>query len=102
MMIILPSAQDVIDVYREAGRPLDEDLIADLNYVVQQLADEGLESSFAILKTKCRVCNYEMVIIVPVIADLENLECANCENMSVMEEDDLEDVPDYGNSYTPE
>ena len=94
LMIILENAQDVVDIYVAAGHPLDEESLESLEYVRQQLIDEGLPSKFAIIDIRCRICNYEQVAIVPEIVDLDNIQCGNCENMAAMEKDD-EEYPDY-------
>ena len=94
-MIVIENTQNIIDIYAEAGRPLDEDTLESLEFVRKQLADEGIESNWCVIDTRCRVCGFEMVTIVPEIADLENLECANCENMAAMEKESEEDEKEY-------
>lgn len=33
-------------------------------------------------KEACRICGYTGVAVVPLVADMDNLECANCGHMT--------------------
>ena len=77
--------EDVIRLYKKAEILLDEDVITDLEDVESQLQKDGLNSAFVIVDSQCRICNYRLVLIVPEICNLDNLECANCKNMTVQE-----------------
>jgi len=90
-MITLKNADDVIDIFTEAGKPLDRDTIEDLLDGEKELLDLGLPSEIAVIELKCRICNFEQVALVPTVADLGNLECVNCEHMAAMEKE----TPDY-------
>ena len=89
-MIILKDKKEVIDIYKEAGRPLSKEMETDLNEIQAELEQKKLPTDWAIIEIKCRICNYECVSIVPAIADLDSLECGNCGNMSCQEKE-LED-----------
>ncbi len=76
---------DVISLWEEAGKPLDADILVDLEEVDADLMAEGLNRNFVILDAQCRICNYKSLIICPAICDLDNLECENCENKTMQE-----------------
>lgn len=89
-MIVLQDKQSVIDIYKEAGRPLDGELLQSIEEVDAELSDLHCDHRFVILELQCRVCGHECVGIVPMVADLDNLECDVCENMSSQEKDSPE------------
>ncbi len=81
---------DIISAFDDAGRPLDAETKSDLDETEEILRHSGVNLEFAVFPGKCRICNDEQGIIAPVIADLDNLECINCGNMTVQEKEDLE------------
>ena len=82
--------KDIVSAFVEAGKPLDEDTIADFEEVEEQLRGLKIDLNFVVLAGQCRICNYRETIIVPAIVDLDNMECRNCENMTMQEREDLE------------
>jgi len=87
-MIIFQNKNVLIEAFKEADKQLDEELIIGLDEVEQQLKELGLEESFVVMDIKCRICGHEQSIIVPEVADLDNLECINCEYMACQEKDE--------------
>ena len=81
---------DIISAFNEAKQPLDAETKADFDESEKQLKELGLSLEFATLLGKCRICNYEEGVIVPIVADLDNLECRNCGNMTMQEKEELE------------
>lgn len=86
-MIRVGTSKDVIDIYEEAGRPLNEEMKKDLAEIDAELKEHGIKCGYVIIELKCRICNYEQTGITPEIADLDNLECDNCGNMAAMEKE---------------
>lgn len=82
----------IIAVFEKAGHPLDEIHIRTLHEVARELKAIGVSQDFAMIDIKCRVCSHKTNTVVPLVADLENLECANCGNKTCQE--DVEDA-DY-------
>ncbi len=78
---------DIIDLFKEAKKPLDKEILLDLAKVDNDLKSDGLDRSFVLLDGQCRICNHKQLLICPAVCDLDNLECANCENMTVQERD---------------
>lgn len=52
------------------------------------------EIRWAVVDAKCRICNHEQVSVVPVVQGkydvLDNLECANCGNMTCQQKEPKE------------
>ena len=69
----------IIEIYKEAGKPLAANTIADL----MEIDDKGY--GFTMLDSQCRICNYKSIIICPSCCDLDNLECGNCGNFTAGE-----------------
>ena len=84
-MIHLRNKAAVIGIYEESGRPLDKDLLDELESVDAELTTLGKSHEFVIMEVECRICTYRQTAIVPAIVDLDNLECFNCENMTSQE-----------------
>lgn len=89
-MIIFQNKNILIEAFKNAGKPLSEDILFDLDEVEQQLKELGLDEHFVVMDTKCRVCGHEESCIVPEIANLDNLECVNCECMTCQEKEENE------------
>ncbi len=85
MIFYCGTKDDVIRLYKKAEFPLDDNVVTDLGAVELQLQEAGLSEAFVIVDSQCRICNYRLVLIVPEICNLDNLECANCKNMTVQE-----------------
>ena len=51
--------------------------------------DEG--TGWLVQISKCRICNYEELDIMPVGTDNNSLECANCGNKTMQEKE----IPDW-------
>ena len=84
-MVVLENKDAVIEAYKEAERPLTQKLIDSLDEVDSELVAEGLSREIAIIELQCRICSYKQTALVPAIADLDNLECGNCGNMTAQE-----------------
>lgn len=89
-MIRCLTRKDLVDAFEEAGKPLDKETKLDLIKVEQDLIQAKVSLAFVLGKCKCRICNYKSTIIVPEVADLDNMECANCGSMTMQEEDEQE------------
>jgi len=90
-MYISDTWQDIEAAHIEAGVPLCPETIAELKEVAADPRAEGCQ--WAAFIAVCRICMQEEVVIVPFHgddADLENLECTNCDNYS-MQERELEE-----------
>lgn len=90
MHIFCKNAQDVCELFKEAKKPLNDLLKADITEVAEDLNREKLDEGFVVVLSKCRICNYESTNICPAIVDLDNLECGNCGNMTMQEKDEPE------------
>ena len=61
-----------------------------LDDLVNVAADPRAEHcQWAVFVAVCRICSFEELVIVPFLpeADLDNLECTNCENDTMMEKE---------------
>jgi len=49
------------------------------------------DTKWAVVDAKCRICNHKQISVVPVIGEnydvLDDLECANCGNMTCQEDE---------------
>ena len=85
-MVHFSDKTSLIEAYQKIGRPLNKDLLNDLKSADAELTSLGLSHEYIVMETKCRVCNHiRTVIVVVADNDLENLRCANCENMACQE-----------------
>ena len=75
----------IISVYDVPIDGKDKVQIVCLREVEQKLRDGGLSTDFAMLEVKCRICGYTKGVILPAVADKENIECQNCGNKSCQE-----------------
>ncbi len=89
-MIYQGTKENIVAIFTEAGRSLDAETKADLVEVETELRDNELSLDFIIMLGKCRICNHECTIITPAIVDLDNLECGNCEHMTMQEKEEPE------------
>ena len=87
MRIYCESSEQVAEIYNEAKMPLIEGLKDSLVEVERELVGRGLPTSFVIIHCLCRICSHVEVAIVPACANIDNLECANCGNMSMQEKE---------------
>lgn len=87
MILESGTKEDVIEIYKEAGIPLSHVIKEDLDYVEEDLKNRSLPVVFAIIDCQCRICSHHFVGIIPAIADLDNMECENCGNMTMQERD---------------
>jgi hypothetical protein len=89
-MIICSDKNNVIELFKKANNPLNKEMVNSLEEANRKLAGLGLNLQWVVLELKCRVCNDETLCIVPQIADLDNLECDNCGNMTCQEKEPME------------
>ncbi len=89
-MIVFKDKTDCIEKYEAIGSALDESLVEDLDQVTQELVENDLDVRWVVLDLLCRVCGHEQTALVPYAADLDNLECINCENHTSQEKEDVE------------
>lgn len=89
-MILFKNETDLIEAYKDAGRPLNDVMVNDLNEVTQKLRDLGLSEEWVVMDLLCRICNNKQTAIVAAVCDLDNLECSNCGNMTSQEADEKE------------
>ena len=76
---------NIILAFEKVGAPLNENQIRCLQEVTVELKKNGLSQDFAIIEEKCRVCSHRETTVVPLVADLLNLECSNCGNKTCQE-----------------
>ena len=86
-MILFKNKNEVIEAYKDIGRPLGNDLINELVETTQELRNLGLSEELVVMDLRCRICDYKQAAIIPAIADLDNLECGYCGNMTSQEAD---------------
>ena len=84
-MIIFVNRQDLISCWAEAGRSLDEDVLADIEEVAGELNRLGLDDKWLVFDGQCRICSFRQNIICPAGNDIDNQECEHCGNMTLME-----------------
>jgi len=89
-MYISDSWQDIEAAHKEAGRPLCPETIAELKEVAAD--PRAKDCQWAAFVAECRICMAVEIVIVPFLpdADLENIQCTNCDNDS-MQERELEE-----------
>jgi len=80
----------IITAFEKIGEPLDEVQIVCLQEVEQKLRASGLSTDFTMLEVKCRICGFTNGVLLPAIADKENIECQNCGNKTCQEIEDEE------------
>lgn len=86
-MFIVDTWQDVALAHEEAGRPLAQDVLDDLFDVAAD--PRAKDCQWAVFVAVCRICMHEELVIVPFLpeADLDDLECLNCNNDTMMEKE---------------
>lgn len=89
-MIVFENSQQLISVHEEAGRPLRTDQVASLAEVSQELQALHLDERWVLADLRCRICGYEETALIPLVADLDDCECAHCGNMTADEKDEPE------------
>ena len=90
-MITFSNTEDLISCWVEAGRPLDDKTIAVINEIQAEIDHSGIEQGWMVFEGQCRICNHEHNIICPSVNDIDNQECGNCGNMTMMEKE----IPDW-------
>ena len=55
----------------------------DITELVFTLQSVDIKTGWIIQLSKCRICSYEELDICPVGCDADNLECDNCNNMTM-------------------
>ena len=90
MNIRLANSDQVIAMFKETVKPLSPHMIASLDQIQTELIEAEIPTNFNVLIGKCRICNNEQITIIPSVADLDNMECGNCGNMTLQEKDDEE------------
>lgn len=85
-MICFKNEEEVIEAYKEIGRPLEPEIISDLDQVDAELRDMGTSREMIVVNLQCRICNHKQVAIAPIIV-VGNMECANCGNMTAQEKE---------------
>lgn len=89
-MVVFKDKTDCIEQYQAIGRPLDMAMIDDMEEVTQELHDADLDQRWVLMDLVCRVCGHEQTFLVPIICDLDNLECMHCENMTSQEKEEAD------------
>ena len=90
-MITFTSRQDMVSCWGEAGRPLDEDTLSAIEQTAGDMQRLGLDDDWLVFEGQCRICNFRQNIICPAENDIDNQECGNCANMTMMERE----VPEW-------
>ncbi len=90
-MIQFATHDDMISCWDEAGRPLDGDTLIAIESTVDEMKRMGLADNWLVFEGQCRICNFRQNIICPAENDIDNQECGNCGNMTMMERD----VPEW-------
>lgn len=86
-MIEFKNHLDMISCWADAGRPLCQDTIDDIEYSAAESRRLGLGTGWLVFEGKCRICNYVQNIICPVENDIDNQECGNCGHMTMQEKE---------------
>lgn len=92
-MISFTSHEDMMSCWDEAGKPLGSDTVAAIKEVADDMKRMGIKDDWIVFDGQCRICNFRQNIICPASNDIDNQECENCGNMTVMERD----IPDWEN-----
>jgi len=87
MNIQLSNVDEIIAMFKETVNPLSPHIIADLDQLQTELIEAEISTDFNVLIGKCRICGNEQITIIPSVADLDNMECGNCHNMTLQEKD---------------
>lgn len=90
-MIEFANHLDMISCWDEAGRPLDKQTVAVIEDVASDLKRLGYDDYWMVFQGQCRVCNFRQNIICPAGNDIDNQECENCGDMTMMERE----VPEW-------
>ena len=78
MTIFFTNHLDMVSCWDEAGRPLDAELVENIESVAAEAEYLGRSSEWVCFRGKCRICNFEQNIMCPAENDLDNQECENC------------------------
>lgn len=89
-MYISDSWQNIVAAHKEVGKPLCPETIAELKEVAANPRAKNCQ--WAVFVAECRICMVVEIVIIPFLpdADLDNIECTNCNNYS-MQERELEE-----------
>ena len=90
-MIKFQNHADMISCWDEAGRPLGSDTLAAIKETADDMKQLGIEDVWLVFEGQCRICNFRQNIICPAENDIDNQECGNCGNMTMMERE----VPEW-------
>ena len=89
-MLVCKNKEDVIALFNEANKPLDEGALQSLEKISQELAEQNLPPEWVVIELECRVCGWKDLGIMPKVNNLENVECLNCDNSTMQESDEPE------------
>ena len=84
-MISFKNHADMIGCWDKAGRPLDDDILSDIKSIGADMKRLGMDDNWLVFEGQCRICNFRQNIICPAQNDIDNQECENCGNMTMME-----------------
>lgn len=84
-MICFESHTDMMSCCDEAGRPLCSDTVTAVKEVAVEMKRMGVDDNWLVFVGQCRICNFIQNIICPADNDIDNQECGNCGNMTMME-----------------
>ena len=84
-MIRFANRADMISCWDEAGRSLPEETINNIETVARDLRRLGYDDSWMVFQGQCRICNFRQNIICQANNDINNQECENCGDMTMME-----------------
>lgn len=90
-MISFKSHTDMMSCWDEANRPLDSDTVTEVKEVAAEMKRMGIDDNWLVFEGQCRICNFVQNIICPADNDIDNQECGNCGNTTMMERE----VPEW-------
>lgn len=86
-MITFAHSKEMISCWVEAGKPLDSETIAVINEVQSEIDELDRGYKWLVFEGQCRICNYTQNIMCPSSNDIDNQECYNCGNDTMMEKE---------------
>ena len=75
----------IISAFGRVGVSLTKEQTIALNNAERELVQHGIPALFVIVDVECRVCSHRQSNLAVAGADLDNLKCNNCGNMTCQE-----------------
>ena len=85
----------LIEAWKLAGKPLSVHMTKSIISIAEDMKRLGLQDEWVIFPAQCRICNYIQNVICPAANDLDNQQCSECGEMTLMPQELPEEIKDW-------